>query len=232
MSNHIRYDGRKEEELREITWVKNPQKHANGSVLIKWGDTHVLCAATLEQRTPPHSPNGWISAEYSLLPASTHTRNKRERSHVSGRTAEIQRLIGRSLRAVIDVNQLGGYTLNVDCDVLQADGGTRCASITGAYVAVALALKSILPDLVIPQVAAVSFGLKDDLVLTDLNYEEDSQVDADVNIVMSQGGLVEIQGTAERGLFSPEQLSVMIQRSLLIGTKLFEMQRAVLGASQ
>lgn len=223
-----RIDGRKLDELRPISWVKNPQKHAAGSVLIKWGDTHVLCAATLEDKAPLHSPQGWLTAEYSLLPASTHTRNKRERSQVSGRTAEIQRLIGRSLRAVIDLEKLEGHTLNLDCDVIQADGGTRCASITGAYVASMLALKSILPGIEIPNVAAVSFGIKGGSIFTDINYEEDSSVDADVNFVMSQGGLVEVQGTAERGLFTPAQFVQMMDSALKVGNQLFAMQNEIL----
>ena len=224
-----RPDGRSDLELRPISIELNLQKHCAGSALIKWGDTHVLCAATLEDSLPPHvkDPNGgWVSAEYSLLPGSTHRRARRERRSISGRTAEIQRLIGRSLRGALDLSQLQGHSLTIDCDVLQADGGTRCAAITGAYVAASIALNQLgyRPD----PVVAVSFGIMHDQVLTDLCYIEDSQVDVDLNAVWCEAGLVEIQGTAERGVFSPMQLATMIERTQALGPKLFDLQHQAL----
>ena len=179
-----RIDGRLEHDLRPISFELGVQKHVAGSALIKWGDTHVLCAASIEERVPSFvEEGGWISAEYSLLPGSTHSRVRRERKGPSGRTAEIQRLIGRSLRGAIDLMKLEGLSLAIDCDVIQADGGTRCAAITGAFVAASIALKpfNYQPS----PFAAISFGLVDGQLLTDLCYHEDSQAEVDMNIVLS-----------------------------------------------
>ena len=229
MSNHTlkRSDGRALDELRTISFELNIQKHVAGSALIKWGDTHVLCAATLEEYVPSFiDEGGWASAEYALLPGSTHSRVRRERKGVKGRTAEIQRLIGRSLRAALDLNQLEGYTLTMDCDVIQADGGTRCAAITGSYVAAALALRQIgyQPD----HFAAISFGILGGEVYTDLCYEEDSRAEVDMNIVLSSRGLIEVQGTAERHPFSSDQLSEMVHRASSAAKYIFSLQQHAL----
>lgn len=172
---------------------------------------------------------GWASAEYSLLPGSTHTRARRDRRGPSGRTAEIQRLIARSVRGALDLEQLGDYTLTLDCDVVQADGGTRCASITGAYIAAAIALHEIgyTPE----PFAAVSFGVFGDHVYTDLCYQEDSRADVDMNIVMSTRGLIEVQGTAERDPFSSAQLIEMVSRAEQATAQLFELQRTALASA-
>ena len=222
--------GRDARSIRPISFELSPQRHAAGSAIIRWGHTHVLCSASLEPKLPSHAEqNGWVSAEYSLLPGSTHTRAQRERKSVSGRTAEIQRLIGRSLRGALDLDRLEGHALTVDCDVLQADGGTRCASITGAYVAVAIALARFgyLP----PHFAAMSFGLSAGAVLSDLCYEEDSRVEVDCNVVWSEAGLIEVQGTAERGVFAPAQLMEMLTRAQEASGYIFERQREALAAA-
>jgi ribonuclease PH len=200
----FRQDGRTPAQLRPVSITLGVQKWAEGSCLIKVGDTHVLCAASIEDRTPPHlrgKGTGWVTAEYSMLPRATAERTQREasRGHVGGRTHEIQRLIGRSLRGVVDLTKIGERTVSVDCDVLQADGGTRTASITGGYVALALALKGagLLPALT-NQIAAVSVGIVDGTGLLDLDYSEDSRADVDFNVVGTDAGTyVEIQGTAE-----------------------------------
>ena len=223
----VRHDGRALDELREISFELNVQKHASGSALIKWGDTHVLCAARLESGAPSFvEDGGWATAEYSLLSGSTHTRVRRERRGPSGRTAEIQRLIGRSLRGALDLQQLGDYTLTIDCDVIQADGGTRCAAITGAYVAAALALREL--NYTPAPFAAVSFGVFGEHVYTDLCYEEDSRADVDMNIVLSPRGLIEVQGTAERHPFSSGQLIEMVSRAERAAEVLFAAQHQAL----
>jgi ribonuclease PH len=225
-----RAQGRDERSVRPISFELSPQRHAAGSVIIRWGHTHVLCSASLEAKLPPHAEqNGWVSAEYSLLPGSTHTRVQRERKAVSGRTAEIQRLIGRSLRGALDLDRLEGHALTVDCDVIQADGGTRCASITGAYVAVAIALARF--GYTPPHFAAMSFGLSAGEVLSDLCYEEDSRVEVDCNVVWSEAGLIEVQGTAERGVFNPSQLMEMLTRAQDASAYIFERQREALNAA-
>ncbi len=218
-----RIDSRSLTELRPISFELGVQKHVAGSALIKWGDTHVLCAATLEERVPFHvEEGGWASAEYALLPGSTHTRARRDRKGPSGRTAEIQRLIGRSLRGAIDLSQMEGHSLTLDCDVLQADGGTRCAAITGSYVAASIALRSLgyRPD----PFAAVSFGLVGGELMTDLCYEEDSRAEVDMNIVFSTRGLIEVQGTAERHPFSAAQLTEMVARAESVSEYIFSLQ--------
>lgn len=217
-----RHEGRAENQLRSMSFEVGFSKHAEGSVLIKAGDTHVLCNVSVLDKVPPFlkgKGQGWVTAEYGMLPRSTHTRSDREaaRGKQSGRTQEIQRLIGRSLRAVFDLSLLGERTLQIDCDVLQADGGTRCASITGAWVAAAIAVQKLRnqgvleSDPVLGQVAAVSVGKKGSTLLLDLDYVEDSSCDADVNVVMTdQNAFVEIQGTAEGLSYSRVELNGLL----------------------
>ena len=207
-------------------------KFAEGSVLIRVGETRVVCAVTIEDRVPPFlrgKGTGWVTAEYSMLPRAGTERSQREASlgRVGGRTHEIQRLIGRSLRGVIDLARLGERTVTVDCDVIQADGGTRTASITGAYVALARALRRYgMRDLITGQVAAVSVGMSGETVLLDLNYEEDSSADVDFNVVMtSEERFVEIQGTAEHRAFSREQMNVMVELAAAGIRQLFGIQQ-------
>jgi ribonuclease PH len=203
-SDRFRADGRAPSQLRPISLTLGVQKWAEGSCLIRVGDTHVLCAATVEDRVPPHlrgKGTGWVTAEYSMLPRATSERTPREvvRGQVGGRTHEIQRLIGRSLRGVVDLSRLGERTVSVDCDVLQADGGTRTASITGGFVALALALRKIgLEKTITSQIAAVSVGIVGEASLLDLDYSEDSKAEVDFNVVGTDAGTyVELQGTAE-----------------------------------
>jgi ribonuclease PH len=189
--------------------------NALGCVLVELGNTKVLCTASIDKSVPQWlqgGNKGWLTAEYSMLPGSTHTRSKRERERIGGRTHEIQRLIARSLRACIDLKQIPEKSVYVDCDVLQADGGTRTASITGGYVALHLALNKLsLKSALVDQVAAVSVGIKDNKVLVDLDYGEDSSCEVDTNFVMTKGGLfIEVQGTAEQKAFSRDQLNEML----------------------
>ncbi|UHL64710.1 ribonuclease PH [Paralcaligenes sp. KSB-10] len=212
-STRHRPSGRAINQLRPLSIEAGYTRHAEGSVLIKAGDTHVLCNASVLEKVPSFlkgKGQGWVTAEYGMLPRSTHTRSDREaaRGKQSGRTQEIQRLIGRSLRAVFDLEALGERTLHLDCDVLQADGGTRCASITGAWVAAALAVQGLIDSKVLAvnplrdSVAAVSVGMVDGRAVLDLDYIEDSGCDADMNIVMTGSGhFVEVQGTAEGQTF-------------------------------
>jgi ribonuclease PH len=200
----VRADGRRPEQLRTVTMKLGVQKWAEGSCLIRMGDTEVLCAATIADRVPPHlrgKGTGWATAEYAMLPRATAERSEREstRGRVGGRTHEIQRLIGRSLRGVVDLARLGERTITVDCDVLQADGGTRTASITGGYVALAAALITFgMERLLVGKVAAVSVGIVDGVPLLDLDYPEDSRAEVDFNVVGTDAGTyVELQGTAE-----------------------------------
>jgi len=237
----MRGDGRRPDELRPVTITPNVNKYAEGSVLIQMGDTHVLCTASVEESVPPFMRDrgeGWVTAEYSMLPRSTGTRSAREasRGRLGGRTMEIQRLIGRSLRAVTDLPNLGERTIWLDCDVIQADGGTRTASITGAYVALHLALQHLLQQGLIAQiplkdaVAAVSVGMLQDIPHLDLNYPEDSTSDVDMNIVMTgSGNLIEVQGTAEGEPFSQERLLELLALARQGISQLVEAQRAVLG---
>jgi ribonuclease PH len=236
----MRGDGRRPDELRPVTITPNVNKYAEGSVLIQMGDTHVLCTASVEQSVPPFMRDrgeGWVTAEYSMLPRSTGTRSAREssRGRLGGRTMEIQRLIGRSLRAVTDLPNLGERTIWLDCDVIQADGGTRTASITGAYVALHLALQQLLQQGLIAQiplkdaVAAVSVGMLQDIPHLDLNYPEDSTSDVDMNIVMTgSGNLIEVQGTAEGEPFSQDSLLELLALARQGISQLVEAQRAVL----
>jgi ribonuclease PH len=236
----MRGDGRRPDELRPVTITPNVNKYAEGSTLIKMGDTHVLCTASVEESVPPFMRGrgeGWVTAEYSMLPRSTGTRSAREasRGRLGGRTMEIQRLIGRSLRAVTDMSNLGERTIWLDCDVIQADGGTRTASITGAYVALHLALQHLLGQDLISQiplkdaVAAVSVGMLQDIPHLDLNYPEDSTSDVDMNIVMTgSGNLIEVQGTAEGEPFSQANLLDLLALARQGINQLMEAQRAVL----
>jgi ribonuclease PH len=222
MSTLIRPSGRTPDALRSLSFTRAYTKHAEGSVLVAMGDTRVLCTASVLEKVPPHkkgSGEGWVTAEYGMLPRSTHTRTDREaaRGKQSGRTQEIQRLIGRSLRAVVDLKKLGERTIHLDCDVLQADGGTRCASICGAYVAVADAVAGLLAagklaeSPLTDSIAAVSVGVVQGVPVLDLDYAEDSDCDTDMNVVMTgSGGMVEVQGTAEGAPFSRDMLGVLL----------------------
>ena len=221
-----RKNDRSNDEMRFVEIEVGVNKHAEGSALIKFGDTHVICTASIENHVPRWmrgSNEGWITAEYGMLPRSTHERMNREstRGKQSGRTMEIQRLIGRSLRQAVDLKYLKDKTINIDCDVIQADGGTRTASISGACVALFEAIKNSHDDqrAIKEYVAAVSIGLKDGRPLLDLDYEEDSSADTDLNVVMTEsGGIIEIQGTAEKYPFTKDQLDEMIA-SASIGIK-------------
>jgi ribonuclease PH len=237
---HMRPSGRALDQMRPVSLEIGFAKHAEGSCLIKFGDTHVLCAATLEERVPPWirgQGKGWVTAEYGMLPRATNTRMQREaaRGKQSGRTQEIQRLIGRSLRAVTDLEAMGEMQITVDCDVIQADGGTRTASITGAYVALHLALRGavergLLPSVpLIDQVAAVSCGLYKQNAVLDLDYLEDSSAEADTNFVLTGAkGIVEIQGTAEDSPFSEDQFMELMGLAKKGVAELVERQRQIL----
>jgi len=236
-----RRSGRGPEELRAVRMTRGYTQHAEGSVLVEFGDTRVLCTASVEQRVPPFLRGqgvGWLTAEYGMLPRSTHTRSEREaaRGRQSGRTQEIQRLIGRALRAVVDLSALGERTIQVDCDVLQADGGTRTAAITGAFVAVHDALawmrtKQMIAALPVRDfVAAVSVGIVRGLPLLDLDYAEDSACDTDMNVVMTgTGRYVEVQGTAESEPFARTDLDAMLSHASRGIAQLVAHQRRVLG---
>ena len=214
-----RKNNRSNNEMRPLKIEVGVNKHAEGSALIKFGDTHVICTASIENHVPRWmrgSNEGWITAEYGMLPRSTHERMNREaaRGKQSGRTMEIQRLIGRSLRQAVDLKYLKDKTINIDCDVIQADGGTRTASISGACVALFAAIKNSHDDqrAIKEHVAAISIGLKDGFPLLDLDYEEDSSADTDLNVVMTEnGGIIEIQGTAEKNSFTKDQLDEMLE---------------------
>jgi len=236
-----RVDGRRPDEGRSVVITPGYLRHAEGSVLIQVGETKVICAATLEDRVPPWMKgqgSGWVTAEYGMLPRSSKERIPREstRGRVSGRTQEIQRLIGRSLRAVVDLKKLGERTVWVDCDVIQADGGTRTASISGAFVALGLALKAAKAEGKIPQiplrdhVAATSVGIVASELLLDLNYPEDSSADVDMNVVMTgRGELVEVQGTAETRAFPQQQLFEMLKLATAGVEGIVAKQREALG---
>ncbi len=216
-----RSDGRKFNQLRKIKVTVPFNKHAEGSCLIEFGDTRVACTATVEENVPPflrNSGKGWVTAEYGMLPRSTNTRLNRDKTLTTGRTLEIQRLIGRSLRAVVDTSKLGERTIKIDCDVLQADGGTRTASVTGGFIALALAVKKLLKNKVLTvnplldSVAAVSVGIYKGQPVLDLPYEEDSAADMDMNVVMvGKGKFVEVQGTAEKDPFSKKEVDALLK---------------------
>ena len=233
----VRPDGRRHDQLRPLEIIPGFQKHAEGSALVKLGDTWVLCSASVEKGVPPFlvgKGKGWVTAEYAMLPRSTHTRSKRD---PGGRGKEIQRLIGRALRAAVDLKKLGERTIFVDCDVLCADGGTRVTSITGAWIAIGLALRTLiaqgkLADMgaLRPPVAAVSVGIVDGEVVLDLPYVEDSKADVDLNVVMNEaGGLIEVQGTAEGDTFSRTQLDAMLDLAAGGIRELTAVQRALVG---
>jgi ribonuclease PH len=227
----VRTDGRGARELRPVTMTLGVQKWAEGSCRIRMGDTEVLCAASIQDRVPPHlrgKGTGWVTAEYSMLPRATAERSEREsaKGRIGGRTHEIQRLIGRSLRGVVDLAKLGERTITVDCDVLQADGGTRTASITGGYVALATALITYgMERLIVGKVAAVSVGVVDGATLLDLDYGEDSRAQVDMNIVGTDAGTyVEIQGTAEGLPFDRARVDELLDLANLGLGRLFEAQ--------
>ena len=235
-----RPSGRSADQLRSVRIERNYTKYAEGSVLVGFGDTLVLCTASVDDRSPPHrrgTGKGWVTAEYSMLPRATHTRGNRDTQRgPSGRTHEIQRLIGRSLRAVMNFEALGEREIKLDCDVLQADGGTRTAAITGAYVALVDACQKLLKtgaikkDPVHGQVAAVSVGIHQGQPVLDLDYVEDSQCDTDMNVVMTDaGGLIEVQGTAEGHAFSRAELNALLDLAGIGITQLCAAQRAALG---
>jgi ribonuclease PH len=217
-----RTQGRAADALRPVRITRRYTKHAEGSVLVEFGDTQVLCTASVEEKVPPHkrgSGSGWVTAEYGMLPRATHTRSDREaaKGKQSGRTQEIQRLIGRSLRCVFDLEALGERTISLDCDVIQADGGTRTAAITGAFVAAhdavnwLIAQDRLAASPIRDFVAAVSVGIVEGTPLLDLEYIEDSACDTDMNVVMTgSGGFVEVQGTAEGAAFTREEMSVLL----------------------
>ena len=240
-SPFLRPSGRAVDALRPIVLEPGVSKYAEGSCLARFGDTHVLCTASIEERVPPWlrgQNQGWVTAEYGMLPRSTLTRTDREaaRGRQTGRTQEIQRLIGRSLRAVVDLGALGPRQIRIDCDVVQADGGTRTAAVTGSWVALREAVRALGPRLeegVVPltgQVAAVSAGIWKDQVVLDLDYAEDQHAEADANFVFSaDGGIVEIQGTAEAAPFSTEAFQTMFAFARRGADELFAAQRAALG---
>ena len=231
-----RPSGRAPDQLRPVRFTRRFTKHAEGSVLVEFGDTHVLCTASVEETVPPFlrgKGQGWVTAEYGMLPRSTHTRSPREaaKGKQSGRTQEIQRLIGRSLRAVIDLKGLGERTITLDCDVLQADGGTRTASVTGGYIALAdacerlVARKAIAASPIHGQIAAISVGICNGVPVLDLDYAEDSQAETDMNVVMNNGGgFVEVQGTAEGHAFRRHELDALLNLAAAGIGELFALQ--------
>jgi ribonuclease PH len=237
----MRTSGRNADAIRNVSMATGFARHAEGSCLIRMGNTEVLCAASVETRVPPFLRNtgqGWVTAEYGMLPRATHTRGDREaaRGKQSGRTQEIQRLIGRSLRAVVNRAAMGEMSITLDCDVLNADGGTRCAAITGAWVALSLAFRHLVRMNVLSavpltgQVAAVSCGIVAGVPVLDLDYEEDSSADADANFVLTGGGgIVEIQGTAETTPFTEAQFHALMALARKGTAELFALQREALG---
>jgi len=218
----MRPSGRAPEELREVKFTCGYTRHAEGSVMVEFGDTRVLCTASVDNRVPRFlkgKGQGWVTAEYGMLPRSTHSRMNREASHgkQSGRTQEIQRLIGRSLRAAVDLSALGEHTITIDCDVIQADGGTRTASITGGFVALSIAISHLLKKKRIKknplhgQVASISVGIYNGIPVLDLDYPEDSSAETDMNVVMNDAeAFIEVQGTAEGHAFRQEELDAML----------------------
>ncbi|HEV3432219.1 MAG TPA: ribonuclease PH [Paraburkholderia sp.] len=236
----LRPSGRAADQLRDVRITRHFTKHAEGSVLVEFGDTKVLCTASVSESVPPFlrdKGQGWLTAEYGMLPRATHTRSDREaaRGKQTGRTQEIQRLIGRAMRAVFDLEALGARTINLDCDVLQADGGTRTASITGAFVAAHDAVSKLLAagkierSPITDYVAAISVGVYEGLPVLDLDYAEDSQCDTDMNVVMTgSGGMVEVQGTAEGAPFSRSELNALLDLAQGGIATLIGMQKAAL----
>lgn len=237
----MRPSGRAPDEMREIRLTRNYTKHAEGSVLVEFGDTKVICTATVEERVPGFlrgKGQGWVTAEYGMLPRSTGSRMGREaaRGKQGGRTMEIQRLIGRSLRAAVDLKLLGENSITIDCDVIQADGGTRTASITGGYVALADAINYMLENKLIDknplthQIASISVGVYKGIAVADLDYPEDCDCETDMNIVMNgKGGFIEVQGTAEGDAFSQDELDAMLKLAKDAIAKLMDKQMEALG---
>jgi ribonuclease PH len=236
-----RIDGRNKDQIRPVRITRNYLKHAEGSVLIEMGDTKVICTASVDEKVPPFikgTGKGWITSEYGMLPRSTEVRKPREsvRGRIDGRTMEIQRLIGRALRSIVDLEKLGEITIYIDCDVIQADGGTRTASITGSYVALVDALNKLLQQEKIGAmplngyIAAISVGIKDGEAILDLNYSEDSTCQVDMNMVMTdKGEFIEIQGTGEESPFNKAQLREMMEMAERGIKKLIEIQKQSLG---
>ncbi|MFM8440681.1 MAG: ribonuclease PH [Acidobacteriota bacterium] len=230
-----RHDGRALDQLRAVKIIPNYSPYAEGSALIEVGNTKVICNASVEDKVPPFLRNkglGWVTAEYAMLPRATETRTSRETMRPSGRTQEIQRLIGRSLRAIVDTSLIGERQITIDCDVIQADGGTRCASITGACVALALAVKKMLiegkikKNPILSEVAAVSVGIVNGTPVLDLCYQEDSTADVDMNVVCTGSGkFIELQGTAEKEPFSRDQMEAMLGLAEIGIKELFSLQR-------
>ena len=233
----IRLDGRGENKLRKVTITRDYIKHAEGSCLIELGNTRVICTASLEETVPPFlkgTNTGWLTAEYGMLPRSTQTRMKRERDKVSGRTFEIQRLIGRSIRAVFDMKQIGERTIKIDCDVIQADGGTRTASITGSFIALVDCLVKMKKDKIIAKIpikdyiAATSVGIFQNQAILDLTYPEDSKAEVDMNVIMTGSGeFVEVQGTAEGGTFTKDQMDKLLNLAKKGIEELIDIQRNI-----
>lgn len=235
----MRPDGRQPDQLRPFTIERNVAKFAEGSCMIKIGDTHMLVTATVEDRVPPFKKNsgeGWMTAEYSMLPRSGRQRNNRDLMKPNGRSMEIQRLIGRAMRTVVDLGKLGERTITIDCDAIQADGGTRCAAITGAYVAVYDAMTWMMKNRMLKQmaikepIAAISVGVRNGIEILDLDYAEDSTAHTDMNVVMVESGkFVEIQGTAEQEPFAADTLGRMLKLGKKGIDELIEAQKAALG---
>lgn len=237
----LRDDGRKNDELRDIKITRDVNIYAEGSVLIEFNNTKVLCTASVSEKVPSFikgSGKGWITAEYSMLPRATEERNSREsnKGKLSGRTMEIQRLIGRSLRAAVDLEKLGEHSIIVDCDVLQADGGTRTASITGGFIALAIAIKKmlvegvLLENPIISNIAAISVGKINNEILLDLKYSEDSIADVDMNVVKNKNGeYVEIQGTGENSTFNRDEFNKFLDVADIGFDKIFKLQDEIIG---
>ncbi len=236
----MRPSGREPDQMRPVIFTPNFTKHAEGSVLAEFGDTRVLCTASVESRVPPWmrgAGHGWVTGEYGMLPRSTHSRSGREaaRGKQGGRTMEIQRLIGRALRAATDLDALGERTVTLDCDVLQADGGTRTAAISGAYVALLIAMQKLCKDRTLKtnpvhgQIAAVSVGIYRGVPVLDLDYEEDSQAETDMNVVMNEAGrFVEVQGTAEGHAFTREEFDTLLEMASAGVSEIIEAQNAAI----
>ena len=243
-NSNQRPDGRADDQLRSVTFKNNIAPHATGSTLIEWGDTRVICCATVEEEVPRWMKaqgveGGWITAEYSMLPYSTLDRKRRDSSKgkIDGRSQEIQRLIGRSMRAALDLAKIGPRTVWIDCDVLQADGGTRTASITGGYVALSLALAKLKADgmlevdPIVSPVAAVSVGVVNDVPILDLPYVEDVAAEVDMNLVMNaKGEFIELQGTGEKDTFSDTELALMLAHGRKGVNELLELQKSAIAA--
>ena len=237
----MRNSNRKNDEKRQVVFELNVNMYAEGSVLVNFGNTIVLCTATIDDKAPSFlkgENKGWVTAEYAMLPRATCIRNMREsqRGRLSGRTMEIQRLVGRALRSVVDLGKLGERSIIIDCDVIQADGGTRTAAITGGFIALKMAINKLLADGIIIEdpikeyIAAISVGIKDEEIILDLDFAEDSQAQVDMNIVMTESGeFVEIQGTGEEYTFSETQMLDMIEHAKKGIKELIEAQKAVLG---